>query len=278
MAPFPHRASFVAASPPHPWRRPGATVVWVVVAALVTASSFLSAAGAGQEGGTTDEAQLLALTNDLRETVGAPPLDFDGSASEVARQWAEKMAEDGELSHNPDLQSQLPPGWTEVGENVAMGGAVDEIHRGLVGSPHHYDNLVYPGFNRVGLAVVRRGVQLYVVEDFLNAPAAAPGGAAATGTPGTTGTAATGTAGPTVAPSTSTTGTTVLTTSTSPSATTVGTTVAATAEQRSPDGAAPGAVPVVVGPPDAEVAVKEPVSTTRIAYVLAQLRAWDRRR
>ena len=136
--------------------------------------------------GETDASRLLSLTNDLRGTVGLPPLTLDAPATGVATGWAEQLAGTDGISHNPDLAAEMPEGWAKIGENVGMGGDVEAIHEALVRSPSHYDNLVQAGFTRVGIAVVARPGVVYAVEDFvryasdpLPAPTETPPGAPA---------------------------------------------------------------------------------------------------
>lgn len=130
----------------------------------------MSATGATPPGGRgdgSDTSKLLSLTNDLRETVGLAPLTLDAPATGVAGGWAQRLAQAGTLSHNPDLAAEMPLGWAKVGENVGMGGDAESIHRALVRSNSHYQNLVQPGYTRVGIAVVPKDGLIYVVQDFL---------------------------------------------------------------------------------------------------------------
>jgi uncharacterized protein YkwD len=46
---------------------------------------------------------------------------------------------------------------TRVGENVASAPSLRRIHRVLWDSPSHRENLLDPGFSRVGVALVRDG-------------------------------------------------------------------------------------------------------------------------
>lgn len=142
---------------------------------------------------SSEEARLLALTNDLRASVAAAPLTFDESLAGIARQWAAKMAADGTISHNPDLSSQVSGGWLKLAENVGMGPDIDTVHKALVASHYHYVNLTDTEVTLVGIGVVHSGSSVFLVEDFMQpsggratTPAPAPAPAPVTTTPPTT--------------------------------------------------------------------------------------------
>ena len=128
----------------------------------------------------SDEARFLSLTNSLRSSKGLAPLAVDGTLVSVARSWSAKMAAAGTISHNPSLSSQLPSGWRKAGENVGKGGSVDALQQAFQNSPAHYQNLVDPAFNYVGIGVVYgAGGMIYVTVDFMqrgtaSAPRPAP--------------------------------------------------------------------------------------------------------
>jgi hypothetical protein len=134
--------------------------VSVAVAVLVLGT-------AGPSGGrTSDEMELLALTNEVRASVGAAPLALDGALSAVAGTWSSTMAIAGAISHNPSLKVQVP-GFRLLGENVGRGDSVEIVHDLLVASPAHYANITNPRFTTVGLGVVRSGRTFYVTQVFL---------------------------------------------------------------------------------------------------------------
>lgn len=130
----------------------------------VLPGTALRAAPAAASG--SDEANLLALTNQARASDGDPALSMASSLSSVARSWAQTMAAQGGISHNPDLASQVD-GWSRLGENVGVGvgASIDEVHQALLASPHHYENIT-GDFSLVGIGVASGGGRIYVVEDF----------------------------------------------------------------------------------------------------------------
>lgn len=56
--------------------------------------------------------------------------------------------------------------FTVIAENVAEAWSAPEIHDAWMQSPDHRANLLDPRVNSVGISVLRRGGQLYAVEDF----------------------------------------------------------------------------------------------------------------
>src|SRR5439155_879875 len=77
---------------------------------------------------------------------------LDAELSAFAQGWSDHMAAAGVLSHNPDLASS-PGHWTKAGENVGVGADVDTPFNAFVASPHHYANLVDPGFTLIGIGI-----------------------------------------------------------------------------------------------------------------------------
>jgi hypothetical protein len=132
-----------------------------------TAGGLLTPATPGQ----ADPVQyLLNGINQVRAGVGVAPVTLDPVASLVANAWALVMATAGEISHNPNLSSQLN-GFSRVSENVGRGPSLQWIHDGLTNSPAHYKNMVNPRYTAVGLGILVLGTQTWVVEDFVGSGA-----------------------------------------------------------------------------------------------------------
>src|SRR5437764_13825924 len=127
----------------------------------------------------SEESQFLALTNQLRASHGLGTLATNGQLVSIARTWSANMAAAGGISHNMNLPNQVSVYWQKLGENVGTGYDVGTIQTAFINSPHHYENLVDPSFNYVGIGVVDSGGKLYGTGDFMAyrgppAPAAAP--------------------------------------------------------------------------------------------------------
>jgi len=115
----------------------------------------------------SEEAQFLALTNQLRAAHGLNTLASNAQLVSVARVWSANMAAAGGISHNMSLPNDVSVYWTKLGENVGVGGTVDAIQTAFINSPHHYENLVDPAFNYVGIGVVDSGGRIWVTVDFM---------------------------------------------------------------------------------------------------------------
>lgn len=204
----------------------GRRILYLVVAlitALVPTAVAISPAAADSA------STMLSLVNGLRASHGLRPLAADAALTAAAQQWAAHMAAAGALGHNANLGSQIPAGWTKLGENVGAGGSIPIIFNALVASPFHLGNMLDTSYSLTGIGVVvgARGT-LWLAEDF----------EATTRAPATT-------APPATAPPT--------TVRPTPRPTTVAPTVAPTAPTIA--GAAPTTVPALV--PDATAGVPD---------------------
>ena len=117
--------------------------------------------------------------NSLRSSVGVSSLQADAELTAAAQACAQRMASTNTLSHSPDITSGISQHWLKVGENVGVGPDNSTIFAAFVASPHHYENLVDPDFNRIGVGVADGGGRQWTCHRFMQiggapAPAAAP--------------------------------------------------------------------------------------------------------
>jgi uncharacterized protein YkwD len=117
--------------------------------------------------------QLFALGNQARAAQGLAPLEWDPALAAAALTHCVRMAAEGPLSHQyagePDLSEragQAGAHFSLIEENIAEAPQPNTIHQLWMNSPLHRENLLNPGVDRVGVAVVARGNQLYAVADF----------------------------------------------------------------------------------------------------------------
>ena len=142
---------------------------WRAAAAALALIAATAAAGAARADGATspgDEAQFVANLNQVRADKGVATLAIDGRLVDEARRWATTMSTTG-LHHNPNMAADAPPGWTVLGENVGTGGSVTAIEDAFANSPHHYENMVDPRFNALGVGVVVDNGVIWVAEEFM---------------------------------------------------------------------------------------------------------------
>jgi len=143
--------------------------------ALLAPALSTALAGPAYADPGSEEAQFVALTNQLRVNHGLQPLASSGTLVSVARRWSSNMAAAGAISHNMNLPNEVSLAWEKLGENVGTGSTVDSIQNAFINSPHHYENLVDPVYNYVGIGVVDSGGRIWVTVDFMqltNAPVA----------------------------------------------------------------------------------------------------------
>ena len=136
------------------------------MALLAPALATMTAAAAHADPGS-EEAQFLTLTNQLRAQHGLSILATSGTILSIARGWSANMAAAGGISHNMNLPNVVSLPWTKLGENVGVGGSVDAIQTAFINSPHHYENLVDPVWNYIGIGVVDSGGRIWVTVDFM---------------------------------------------------------------------------------------------------------------
>lgn len=155
------------------------------VAAVVTAAALAAAVLAvptPAQAASAEESKVVALTNQVRASVGVPALAWDEGLAVIARAWAAKMAADGIISHNPGYTGQLTGTWAKASENVGQGPDIDTIHRALVASHSHYVNMTDTEVDLVGVGVVTAGNTVFIVENFLGRSFAAAPAKATTAT------------------------------------------------------------------------------------------------
>ena len=128
---------------------------------------------------TPDEKQIVDLANQSRAEAGVQPLQWDAALAVAARAHAQRMAQEGPISHRYGGEADLPERAATAGahfslieENIAIGPTPAQIHSGWMHSPGHHDNLLNPRIDRIGVALVSARGVLYAVADYAQAVAA----------------------------------------------------------------------------------------------------------
>ncbi len=108
---------------------------------------------------------LLTKVNQERVKIGLKPLVLNKAFQEVARAHARDMLARGYFAHvNPDGQDPFDRlekaglSYTAAGENLALAPTVELAHTGLMNSPKHKENILYPEFGQVGIGVIDAGI------------------------------------------------------------------------------------------------------------------------
>lgn len=139
----------------------------MLVSSFMIFSSALPASGAG-------EGTILSLVNQARASSGLGPLKLNGSMSAVSTAWANQMAANGAMTHNPSYSNQIPGGWSKAAENVAWNySSPTAVHIGWMGSAGHRANIL-GDYTDIGIAFVSINGETWAVENFAKYGASVP--------------------------------------------------------------------------------------------------------
>ncbi len=122
------------------------------------------------------EARMLELVNQERVASGLKPLASDPELTEVARRHSVDMFSRGYFAHDTpegrdpfDRMRAANVRFVTAGENLALAPTVQVAHRGLMNSPGHRANILYPQFGRVGIGILDGGIHgLMISQEFRN--------------------------------------------------------------------------------------------------------------
>ena len=144
-----------------------------VAVATVLLSSFV-VLGTAQAAHAEGEGTILSLVNQARAANNLGPLRLNSSISAVAAAWANQMAANGAMTHNPSYSTQIPGGWSRAAENVAMGyGSPSAVHDGWMNSTGHRANIL-GDFTDIGISFITSGGTTWAVENFAKYGASVP--------------------------------------------------------------------------------------------------------
>jgi uncharacterized protein YkwD len=102
------------------------------------------------------KAELDAVRNEVnasRAAAGLGPLRENSTLDVKADAWAQGMRDQCRIWHST-LSNGAPPEWRKLGENVGMGGSIDQVHTAYLNSPGHRANILDPAFTQIGTAAV----------------------------------------------------------------------------------------------------------------------------
>jgi uncharacterized protein YkwD len=135
--------------------RRGAALAAVLLAALVVTPSSLGSGFAM----TRAEARLATMINNVRAAHGLRPLTLDPRLAHAARAHSNDMLRRGYFGHGDFVERLRDFGVHSdpIGENLAWGpgrtGEARSVLRMWLRSPGHRENLLRPGFHRIGLGM-----------------------------------------------------------------------------------------------------------------------------
>jgi uncharacterized protein YkwD len=146
------------------------------VAALLTLLTVCVASTSAQPNTADAERDLFNAINQERKAHGLPFLNSDDALGNAARKQAQRMAEQGTVSHQfpgePNLPSRARAAgahFTWLSENVDQGANPTAIHQSFMKSPQHRANILDPDMDSAGIGIAERNGQLFAVEDFSKA-------------------------------------------------------------------------------------------------------------
>lgn len=122
---------------------------------------------------STAQRTLFAAVNRERKAQGMPALKWNAALASAAQQHAEAMARNNLVSHTLPGEPSLATRVTKAGahfswisENVVQSASAEGAHEQFIQSPNHRANILDSDMDSVGVGVVERRGQLFVVEDF----------------------------------------------------------------------------------------------------------------
>ena len=143
---------------------------------LIACVVLFSAIAQPQQQTSDAEQVLFNAVNQERKAHGLPPLKPDAALATAARKHAQRMADQGTVSHQfpgePILPSRARAAgahFTWLSENVDQGPNPTAIHQSFMKSPLHRANILDPDMDSAGIGVAERNRQLFAVEDFSKA-------------------------------------------------------------------------------------------------------------
>src|SRR5580765_2068401 len=134
----------------------------VLAAVVATGLPLLAATTAEASGGAGD---FVSLTNSARSGHGVSRLAVSGDLASIAQRQAQRMADKGELFHNPKLASEVH-NWQKIGENVGYGPDAASIHNAFMHSSGHRANILDSAYTQIGVGVVVKHGVVWASEVF----------------------------------------------------------------------------------------------------------------
>lgn len=146
------------------------------VAILVALLTLCSGSCLAQQKTSAAEQELFNAVNRERKANGLSSLKIDEALANAARKHAQRMAEQGTVSHQLAGEPTLPSRAKAAGahfswlsENVDEGPSAKAIHESFMKSSLHRANILDGDMDSVGIGVAERDGQLFAVEDFSKA-------------------------------------------------------------------------------------------------------------
>jgi len=115
---------------------------------------------------SAEQNEIAILVNASRVEHGRPAVEVNLELSDKAQEWAEHLAEHGELEHS-DLPEGLTLAWTALGENVGFGVDIARVHDAYMQSTAHRGNILDPRWTHLGTGFAQTSETVYAVHLFM---------------------------------------------------------------------------------------------------------------
>lgn len=156
------------------WRRFGVAVLSAsLTAALLVGTPTTAVAASSSSLSCTSmtlaqvQARILSDVNAARKAAKKKPLSRNSFLDTVATNWSKRQAKSAKMSHNPSYASQIPPGWSAAGENVAYGQTPTKVNAAWMNSSGHRANILRTGYTHIGIgAACSASGRLYYTQVF----------------------------------------------------------------------------------------------------------------
>lgn len=139
---------------------------WLGIATVAVVVAAGAVLGVAAPASAAPADTIYSLVNQARAAQGLPGLLRNSAIDGVALNWANQMAANGAMTHNPSYSSQLPGGWSRAAENVASRYPSPEAaFNGWMNSPGHRANIL-GDFTDIGIAFISANGTTWAVQDF----------------------------------------------------------------------------------------------------------------
>ena len=159
------------------WQKGTTALIAIVFLALTVLQPliFFSGEAAAAVNVSAEEANMLQLVNQARNSAGLPSLYVEQRLTDMASSYSNEMIQYNFFGHVSPVSGTLQQrvsawgltGWTLAGENIAKAPSVEVAFDALMNSPSHKENILRPEFNCIGIGVVSSGNVLYITQEFM---------------------------------------------------------------------------------------------------------------